>query len=165
MLFLLALACSTPAPVATEVAAAPEKVEPHEAHEGHEAALKVALGKAPDEALAVSIDDVIAKAAEFEGKVVVVKAQVAAVCQKKGCWHRLGTANPDVTVMVKDKEYEVFLPLGATGKSAIVSGIFHTETLGVDEAKHYAEDAGKDPATVTGPVTQFAIDVDGVKLM
>ena len=106
------------------------------------------FGKPPDEAAAISLDEVLANAAAWEGKSVVVKAGIAVVCAKKGCWHRLATANPDVTVMCKDKEYEVFLPLDAAGKTAVVAGVFHQEVLSIEDAKHFAEDAGKDPATV-----------------
>ncbi len=158
MLVALLYACNADAPPAAEpapvAAAAPEAP-----------ATLVNLGTSPDEALAVSLDEVLANAGAWEGKSVVVKAGIATVCQKKGCWHRLATANPDVTVMCKDKEYEVFLPLDAAGKTAVVAGVFHQEVLSIEDAKHFAEDAGKDPATVTAPVTQYAIDLVGVKLL
>lgn len=168
MLLALIFSCSS-SPAPAPAPEAHEAAEAHEAHEAHEAAEagspKVNLGKAPDQAAAVAIDAILAQAASYEGKAVTVRAPVAAVCQKKGCWHKLGTADPNVTVMCKDKEYEVFLPMDAGGKTAVVSGIFHTETVSVEEARHYAEDEGKDPASVTAPLTQYSIDVDGVALL
>ena len=173
MLVAVFLACSSPAPTpAPAPAADPQAHEGHEAMEKEEAGEKdegvrpaMNLGKEPDVTAAVSIDEVLAKSADYEGKAVVVKGPVTAVCQEKGCWHRLGTADPNVTVLVKDKEYEVFLPMDSAGKTAVVSGIFHHEELSLEHARHLAMDAGKDPNTITAPVKEYTIDVDGVKFI
>ncbi len=163
MFFSLIFACATPeAPAPAPPAAAPA-AEPAPA--GAAVNPNVNLGPAPDVAAAIGIDEVLANAAQYEGKPVVVKATVTTVCQKKGCWHRLGTANPDITVMCKDKEYEIFLPFDAEGKTAVVSGVFAQETLSLADAKHFAEDAGKDPATVTEPLTQYSIELAGVTFL
>lgn len=123
------------------------------------------FGVAPDAAKAVPVDTVVADAAAWSGKDVTVKGTVREVCQKKGCWHRLSTADANVDILVKDKEYQIFLPKDAGGRTALVQGTFLVEEMPMDEAKHYAEDAGRDPSTITGPVKTFQIDAAGVLLL
>jgi hypothetical protein len=167
-MFLFLLACASnpaEAPTVAPAPAAPAAPAPATPAPAAPVNDKVNLGPAPDATAAIGIDEVIAHAADYEGKPVVVKAPVASVCQKKGCWHRLGTADPAVTVMCKDKEYEIFLPFDAAGKTAVVAGTFRTETVSVEDARHFAEDAGKDPATITGPVTEYSIELDGVAFL
>ena len=57
------------------------------------------------------------------------------------------------------------LSFDAEGKTAVVSGVFAQETLSLADAKHFAEDAGKDPATVTEPLTQYSIELAGVTFL
>ena len=158
MLLLLAFACSNapsasgaaPAPAAAPAAAPP---------------VQTVLGAEVDLAAAVPVDDVIAAAATWSGKPVTVKGTVKEVCQKKGCWHTLATKDPAVNVLVKDKEYGIFLPFDSAGRTAVVKGTFTVELLPVDEARHYAEDAGRDPSTITAPVPSYLMDADGVRLL
>lgn len=165
MLLLLALACSTtqpePAPVAKPVAeAAPAPAAP---------VSNVNLGDATfDETTIVPIDTLVKDPATWDGKDVVVDAVVKEVCQKKGCWHTLATADPAVSVMVKDKEYAIFLPKDSAGKKVHVHGTFAVSELPEAEARHYAEDAGRDPSAIqgiVGPQKAFTLDVAGVKFV
>lgn len=159
MLLLLAVACSPtelpePPPAApTEVPAAPA-TNPN-----------VALGAEVDPTGAVPVDQVVAQAETWNGKPVTLTGTVKQVCQKKGCWHTIGTSDPNVDVMVKDKEYKIFLPFDAAGKTAVVKGTFTVETLPLEEARHYAEDAGKDPNTITEAPRTFLMDADGIALI
>lgn len=113
----------------------------------------------------VSADALVAAADTWNGKDVVVEGTVKEVCQKKGCWHTIATANPDVSLMVKDKEYAIFLPADAAGKSVLVQGTFAIVEMPEDEARHYAEDAGKDPSTIVGPQKRYTLDVAGVRFL
>lgn len=163
MMLLLAsfVACSEPvAPVvAAPPAAAPAPpVAPSPAP-------AVALGEVFTAADVVPVDTLLAKSADWDGKPVVVEATVKEVCQKKGCWHTLATASPDVSVMVKDKEYKIFLPKDAAGKKVRVKGTFAIAEVPEDEARHYAEDAGRDPSAIHGPQRTFAIDAEGVQFV
>lgn len=158
MFVALLLACSTASqpPVATPSPPAPA-VAP--------AADNVFLGDPVDGARALPIDVVLASASAYDGKEVVVEGTVKEVCQKKGCWHTIATASPDVSVMVKDKEYKVFLPKDAAGRRVHVGGTFALVETPEAEARHYAEDAGRDPSLVVGPQRGYAIDVSGVQFI
>jgi hypothetical protein len=113
----------------------------------------------------VPVDTLVSDASAWSGKEVVLEGVVKEVCQKKGCWHTIATADPAVAVMVKDKEYKIFLPKDAAGKKVHVKGTFAVEEIPEDEARHYAEDAGRDPSTIVGPQKTFALDVAGVQFV
>ena len=167
MLLALILACAaetapTPAPVAPAEEAAEEA---HAEAAGESGASNVAYGEAVDVSTAVSVDAVIAAADTYNGKPVTVTGTVKSVCQKKGCWHTIATADPNVDVMVKDKAYGIFLPFDAAGKKVAVKGTFSVEILPLEEARHYASDAGKDPNTITEAPKTFLMDADGVALL
>jgi hypothetical protein len=111
------------------------------------------------------VDALVANAAEWSGKEVVVEATVKEVCQKKGCWHTLATATPDVVILVRDQEYKIFLPKDAAGKRVQVKGTFAVVETPEAEAKHLAEDAGRDPAGIVGPQKGYQIDAAGVQFL
>ena len=95
---------------------------------------------------------------------VKLVADVASVCQVKGCWMELPQANGD-KMRVRFKEYAFFVPKDATGKTTIVNGWAKKTTTSVEELRHYAEDAGKSKqeiAAITKPVTGVAFEADGV---
>ncbi len=163
MLLALLLACSTP-PAAPTVTEAPAPAAPAPAAPAP-AAWLVALGEPFTATEVVPVDRLVADPAAWDGKDVVLEGVVKEVCQKKGCWHTLATADPAVNVMVKDKEYKIFLPKDAGGKKVHVKGTFAVTDLPEDEARHYAEDAGRDPSTIVGPQKTFAIDVAGVQFI
>lgn len=162
MLFLLAFACSPAQPEATP--AGPPVAEPAPAPAA--SVSNVNLGDAAfDDSTTVPIDTIVKDPATWDGKDVVVDAVVKEVCQKKGCWHTLATADPAVSVMVKDKEYAIFLPKDSAGKKVHVHGTFAVSELPEAEARHYAEDAGRDPGAIVGPQKAFTLDVAGVKFV
>jgi hypothetical protein len=157
MLFPLLFACSPSAPPAPVAPPAPAA-----------AAAPVSAGPLGETFVAtniVPIDTLVASPATWDGKDVVVEGVVKEVCQKKGCWHTIATADPAVDVMVKDKEYKIFLPKDAAGKKVHVKGTFGVTELPEAEARHYAEDAGRDPSTIVGAQKRFAIEVDGVQFV
>ena len=168
MFLLLALACSPqPSPAAAPPAAAPEGAAPEAPAAAPAAApaSQESLGEPFADTDVVPVDTLVANAASYDGKEIVLEGAVKEVCQKKGCWHTIATADPAVNIMVKDKEYKIFLPKDSAGKRVHVKGTFAVETMPVEEARHYAEDAGRDPATVTGQQKTFALDVSGVKFV
>ncbi|MDP2304603.1 MAG: DUF4920 domain-containing protein [Pseudomonadota bacterium] len=165
MLLTLLFACSPAAPLAPApappVAAAPAPAAaPSAPAEWH-----VALGEAFTVTDIVPIDQLVANPTAWDGKDVVAEGVVKEVCQKKGCWHTIATADPAVNVMVKDKDYKIFLPKDAGGKKVHIKGTFGVVELPEEEARHYAEDAGRDPSAIVGPQKTFAIDVAGVKFV
>jgi hypothetical protein len=67
--------------------------------------------------------------------------------------------------MVKDKEYAIFLPKDVAGREVVVEGTFSVGVMPLEEARHYAQDAGKDPNSITEAPKTFSLDMDGVKLL
>lgn len=163
MLLALLFACSPAAPPAVTAPAAAPPAPVAEAPAAP--AWHVALGEAFTATDVVSVDKVVADPAAWDGKDLVVEGVVKEVCQKKGCWHTIATADPAVNVMVKDKDYKIFLPKDAGGKKVYVKGTFAVAELPEAEARHYAEDAGRDPSAIVGPQKTFAIDVAGVQFL
>ncbi|MSP55183.1 MAG: DUF4920 domain-containing protein [Myxococcales bacterium] len=169
-LLVLALACTPqPAPVAP-VAGAAAGATPAAAPDVAPAAAAapawhVNLGEPFAAAEIVPVDTIMKDPAAWNGKDVVVEGLVKEVCQKKGCWHTVATADPAVALMIKDKEYKIFLPKDSAGKKVHIHGIFAVADMPQDEARHYAEDAGRDPSTIVGVQKSFEIDVAGVKFV
>lgn len=167
---LLLYACNTepttpaPAPEAAEQAAE-EAAEATAPNASSSATPGLALGEPFEPGTPVSADALVSAADTWSGKDIVVEGTIAEVCQKKGCWHTIATANPDVTLMVKDKEYQIFLPKDAAGHKVLVHGQFAVTEMPEDEARHYAEDAGKDPSAIVGPQKRFTLDVSGVRFL
>lgn len=95
-----------------------------------------------------------------------VIAKVNSVCQAKGCWIRLDLEDGN-EVMVKFKDYAIFMPKNIAGKHVIINGKAFVEEVSVDEQRHYAQDAGKtkaEIASITKPKRTFSFEADGVLL-
>lgn len=95
---------------------------------------------------------------------VKIEGKATAVCQAKGCWMKLASANnPDM--MVKFKDYAFFMPKDLAGKTVVCQGIAKRKTTSVAELRHYAEDAGKsaaDIAKITSPKEEIVFEAAGV---
>ena len=70
-------------------------------------------------------------------------AEIEDVCQMKGCWMTLKTADGS-SVRVTFKDYGFFVPKDARGRQVILEGIATSQQLDQETAEHYAEDAGKE---------------------
>lgn len=95
---------------------------------------------------------------------VKIKAKVAEVCPKKGCWLKLDLADGS-QAMVNMKDYAFFLPVAAIGKTVVIDGEALLKTVSVDELKHYAEDAKKPQAeidAITAPRKEVKIIAKGI---
>lgn len=86
------------------------------------------------------------------------------VCQAKGCWMTMKL--PDGRDMrVKFKDYAFFVPKDISGKTIVINGWAHRETVPVADLQHYAQDAGKSAAeiaAITEPQQQLNFEADGV---
>ncbi|MCB2410100.1 DUF4920 domain-containing protein [Hymenobacter lucidus] len=88
----------------------------------------------------------------------------AEVCQAKGCWLTMTTAEGK-PMRVRFKDYAFFVPKDISGKTIVVNGWAHRETVPVEDLQHYAKDAGKsakDVAAITQPEEQLNFEADGV---
>jgi hypothetical protein len=97
---------------------------------------------------------------------IKLEATVDAVCQKKGCWMDLKTADGE-SMRVTFKDYAFFVPKDASGKTAIVEGVAKIEETSVADLQEYAKDAGKskeDIAAITETKKELVFEASGVIL-
>ena len=87
---------------------------------------------------------------------IKVAANIKKVCKKKGCWFTLSGEGVDKKVRVRMKDYGFFVPRNTDGAEVVVEGKLERRTMSEKEAKHYAQDQGKDPAS---------IDADDLKVL
>jgi hypothetical protein len=101
---------------------------------------------------------------KYAGKTVTVEGEVSGVCLVKGCWMTMQSADREMRVHFKD--YGFFVPMDCAGRTARIEGVFNIETIPVEEARHYLEDAGKpeEAAKITEPVDGFTFVATGVLL-
>ena len=87
-----------------------------------------------------------------------------AVCQAKGCWMTLPTADGK-EMRVRFRDYAFFVPKDLSGHNVVVSGWAHRSTVPKSELQHYAKDAGKsdqEVAAITQDEQQLTFMADGV---
>ena len=97
---------------------------------------------------------------------VKVKGIIKDVCQKKGCWVTLQLKD-SLETFVKFKDYGFFMPLNASGSTAILNGKAFIATETVESLRHYAKDEGKSQAeidAITKPEITYSFLADGVLL-
>ncbi|MEO8794058.1 MAG: DUF4920 domain-containing protein [Daejeonella sp.] len=96
-----------------------------------------------------------------------IKGVVNEVCEKKGCWMTMKLANGE-NLRVTFKDYKIFVPKTLEGKEVILDGFAYTDTVSVDDQKHFALDAGKNPveiASIKDPKTELAYEARGVVVL
>ena len=122
-------------------------------------------GKENDGTLTVmDIKDLMADPSANDGKTIVVKGNIAEVCQKMGCWMTMTEGSNTVRVVTL---HEFFLPKDASGKNAVVSGKFIVKEISEEEAKHYNEESKnpKDAGEIKGVQKGFEIEATGIKIL
>lgn len=116
---------------------------------------------------AVDFDKFMVMIAEQDSVRTKVKATVESVCQTKGCWMNLVSAEgqTDPSVFVKFKDYAFFVPKDIAGKEVIIEGVAYREVTSVEELRHYAEDEGlseEEINAITEPKEELKFMADGV---
>lgn len=97
-----------------------------------------------------------------------VRGTVESVCQAKGCWMNIISANNGEKMMVRFKDYGFFMPKDIAGREVIINGYAFYEVTSVEELRHYAEDAGKtqaEIAMITQPAKKLNFLASGVILL
>jgi len=116
---------------------------------------------------ATSIDE-FAKMMDGKDSLQVKLLAVAEdVCQKKGCWMKVKTADGNM-MRIKFKDYGFFVPKDITGKEVVFEGVAFRDTTSVDDLRHYAEDGGKtaeEIAAITQPEINTSFIADGVVIV
>lgn len=111
----------------------------------------------------MSVDKAIELADQAFTDPILVKAEVTNVCQAKGCWLALKNSEGDVRVTFED--YGFFVPPSLVGKTVLVEGAIEKKQLSLADSKHYVEDAGGDPATVTEAISEYSLVASGVRVL
>jgi len=128
------------------------------------------FGEAIDREGAISFETLLENMADQDSMEAKVEGTVEAVCQMKGCWMNIKSADSDVTstMMVKFKDYGFFVPMDIAGRKVVMQGKAVREITSVDELRHYAEDAGKSEAeiaAITAPKEELKFMATGVLLL
>ena len=71
---------------------------------------------------------------------VKVEGIINSICQKKGCWMYV-ELNEETEMLVRFKDYGFFVPMDASGSTALIEGMAKVDTLSVEWLKHLKEDA------------------------
>ena len=149
-----------------------------EAEEAEEAEGKGAAPVAPakkgltygapvDETKALAMTDLAAAMGKSDSVRVALVGEATSVCQVKGCWMTLPTADGK-QMRVRFKDYGFFVPANLRGHRVAVQGTAHRETVPVASLQHYAKDAGKSAqeiAAITKDEQQLTFMADGVKVL
>ncbi|PKN53807.1 MAG: hypothetical protein CVU56_29910 [Deltaproteobacteria bacterium HGW-Deltaproteobacteria-14] len=105
---------------------------------------------------------VVAGSADGADAVVQVSGTIHEVCQKKGCWMVVRDGEAEARVVMKG--YAFTVPKDAKGKPTVIEGTLKVRTFTEAQAKHLAEDAGKDPATVTGEAKEYVVTASAITI-
>ena len=98
---------------------------------------------------------------------VKLVGKASAVCQAKGCWMTLPTADGK-EMRVRFRDYAFFVPKDLSGHEVVVSGWAYRSTVPKSELQHYAKDAGKtdqEVASITQDEQQLTFLADGVRVV
>ena len=97
---------------------------------------------------------------------VTLSGTINEVCQAKGCWMTLDAGN-DQEMIVQFANYGFFVPKDIAGQQVVVHGLAFYQITPVEELRHFAEDAGKQPeevAAITEPQRELRFLADGVRM-
>lgn len=119
-------------------------------------------GATLSEAEPLSVTEVIELLGSNDRATVLVQGEVTSVCQVKGCWMGFSSQAGDVRVTFKD--YGFFVPFSIMGKTVVAEGTVEKVQLSLKVSKHFVQDAGGDPDTVTEPITEYQMVASGVKV-
>lgn len=118
----------------------------------------------------ISLTDMYKAMTDKDSMNLKTQAIVQEVCQVKGCWMTLNTADNslDEPIMVRFRDYGFFMPKDLGGAQVVLEGTAYRQVTSVDELKHYAQDAGKSKEeieAITEPKEQIIFIADGVKVL
>ncbi len=104
---------------------------------------------------------------EQDSLTAAVSGEVVEVCQKKGCWMSMTSAEGD-EMTVRFKDYGFFMPKELSGNKVVVEGTAKRVIVPVEDLQHYAEDAGKSAAEIaliTEPEEELEFIATGVRVL
>ncbi len=110
----------------------------------------------------LTLNEVITNEEEYIGKEIIVEATIAEVCQDKGCF--FVAQSGESTARITFIDYSFFVPTDSQGKKVTLAGTFSKKVISEEDAKHFAEDAGKDPGAVKGDQIEYSIVATSVSI-
>lgn len=113
---------------------------------------------------AMTVGALLVDAEALHGQTVTVTGTVEQVCAKKGCWMALKGESGAPTIRITSKGYAYFVPRSAAGMNATVVGEVAVRKIDVATARHYAEEAGEDPSSITADQIEVAVASLGLEL-
>lgn len=119
-------------------------------------------GAAISEGTPISLASAIEKLESQSSAIVLVSAKVGSVCEKKGCWMALTTADNEMRVTFKD--YGFFVPFNIVGKTVTVEGKLEKIQMSLEESKHMVKDGGGNPDDVSEAISEYRMVASGVQV-
>lgn len=119
---------------------------------------------------AIDVADFYANLDELEGQKVRVKGMVTDVCEKRGCWIKIGNEKEAQTVKFKVQDGVIVFPMSAKGKDVIAEGTVIKKELTMEQTiaylKHEAEEHKQafDPKSVKERLTIVMLKGIGAKI-
>lgn len=113
---------------------------------------------------ALTIDEFASQMEGQDSIEVKLAAKAEDVCQTKGCWMKVKTADGSL-MRVTFKDYGFFVPKNIAGKNVVLEGVAFQDTVSVEDLRHFAEDGGKSKeeiAAITEPEIAVSFVADGV---
>jgi Domain of unknown function (DUF4920) len=112
----------------------------------------------------LTVTDIFADLKGYEGKTVVVHGDMSEICRSGGCWTIITDGKNYIRAMTLHK---FILPkeMDITNKKVLIEGEFATKEITEEQAKHFAEESGKDPNEIKGPQTMYRIKATGIKIL
>ncbi len=107
------------------------------------------------------LGEVLAQAEIPEGP-LLIRGEVEAVCQKKGCWMVVKDGDKSARVLMKDHGFAV--PMDCRGKTTTIEGTLASRTFNEAQVKHLEKDGGGDPSKVSGERTEHVLTASGVRI-
>ena len=96
-----------------------------------------------------------------------IKGKVDEVCPRKNCWITMKLTNGE-EMRITFKDSSLAVPQTLKGKEVILDGFAYSDTLSVDDQKHYAKDAGKaasEIAKITTPKIHILYEARGLVVL
>ncbi len=122
--------------------------------------------KLTGEAQKVTLQDLVTKADQYDGKTVALEGTARKVCKKKGCWMELSTSNDAKAdgIRVTFKGYGFFVPLDASGAAVKMEGVVKVAELNEAHAKHLEEEGATVRRGEDGKPREVQLVANGVEL-